>query len=552
MTRSGRLNPGALLALMVLAANLGAPSIARESRAKELGGPIPGESIYLNGMLPSGQLLHGSRQAMQIEGRNAACVSCHRRSGLGAQEGLSTIPPITGQFLFHAGTIGVDDSDLPWLESYRGNRDPYTEQTLARAIREGIGVDGRSLSVLMPHYDLSDADMATLIAYLKSLNKGTVPGVTESTLHFATIITPDADPIKKTGMLEVLQKYFVDKNAAARGVAPRLKSSRQMRFRAVRRWELHVWELTGSPSTWQAQLHEKLEREPVFAVMSGLGGKTWAPVHRFCQQERIPCLFPNVELPVAADDAFYSLYFSKSVLLDAALIGHDLQARASQNQPARVVQVYRSEDVGEEAAKTVGAVAASLGVPTVQRRLNARAAPGDLKRALDESGEGDALVLWLRPNDIEKLVEIKPRAAVVWMSGVMGNLESAPVPPAWRPVTHLAYAFDLPDFRRVRLDYPLGWFRLRKIPVIALPVQADTYLACGLVSETLNRMADTFVRDYLIERIEGMVEHRIITGYYPRLSLAQGQRFASKGGYLVHFTGPSGNKIAADGAWVTP
>ena len=65
-------------------------------------------------------------------------------------------------------------------------------------------------------------------------------------------------------------------------------------------------------------------------------------------------------------------------------------------------------------------------------------------------------------------------------------------------------------------------------------------------------MVDTFVPDYLVERIEAMLEHRIITGYYPRLALAPGQRFASKGGYIVHFSEPTGTKLVADGDWVVP
>jgi hypothetical protein len=49
-----------------------------------------------------------------------------------------------------------------------------------------------------------------------------------------------------------------------------------------------------------------------------------------------------------------------------------------------------------------------------------------------------------------------------------------------------------------------------------------------------------------------MLEHRIITGYYPRLTLAPGQRFASKGGYMVHFAEPTGAKLMADGDWIVP
>ena len=63
---------------------------------------------------------------------------------------------------------------------------------------------------------------------------------------------------------------------------------------------------------------------------------------------------------------------------------------------------------------------------------------------------------------------------------------------------------------------------------------------------------DNFVRDYLIERIEDMLSHRVLSGLYPRLGLAPGQRFASKGGYIVHLTEFAGTQIAADTDWVVP
>jgi hypothetical protein len=65
-------------------------------------------------------------------------------------------------------------------------------------------------------------------------------------------------------------------------------------------------------------------------------------------------------------------------------------------------------------------------------------------------------------------------------------------------------------------------------------------------------MTDNFVRDYLVERMEGDIAHRIITGYYPRLSLAPGQRFASKGGFLVRFRDPGGTSLAPEGDWIVP
>lgn len=78
-------------------------------------------------------------------------------------------------------------------------------------------------------------------------------------------------------------------------------------------------------------------------------------------------------------------------------------------------------------------------------------------------------------------------------------------------------------------------------------VQADTYLACGLVSETINHIVDAFVRDYLIERVEMALDHRVLTGYYPRLTLAPGQRFASKGGYIERFSDAQGSRLTVLG-----
>ena len=510
-----------------------------------------GEAIYRFGRLPSGQSMKGQREGgVYANGADAACVNCHRPSGLGAAEGRGFIPPITGQFLFHSNSESRQVRDLPFIEGARPNRDPYTNETLARAIRDGVGVDGKPLSVLMPRFALDDASMAALIAYLKSLSTKSVPGVSDTVLQFATIVTPDADPAKRDAMLAVLNDYFAEKNANARFASPRMYSYRKQMFMVTRHWQLHVWELRGPADTWESQLKHFLATEPVFAVISGLGGRNWAPVHHFCEQAGLPCLFPNVQLPVVAEADFHTLYFSKGVLLEAGLIAHQLQDHAAKPAIHRLVQIYRTNDIGGAAARALELSARTAGLTVVNRPLKESA--GDLAAAVAETGPADGLVLWLRPQDLAVLNARPAKAAQVWVSGLMGGLENAPLPAAWRSTTRLAYPFDLPEKRRIRVDYPLGWFRIRKIPVTDVQMQADTFLACGLLSETLNHMADAFVRDYLIERIENMLEHRVITGYYPRLALAPGQRFASKGGYIVRFAGDSGIKLTGASDWIVP
>jgi len=143
-------------------------------------------------------------------------------------------------------------------------------------------------------------------------------------------------------------------------------------------------------------------------------------------------------------------------------------------------------------------------------------------------------------------------AARVYLSGLLGGLERAQLPEEWRARASMTYPFDLPDRRGVRLDYPLGWFSFTHIPLVAEQVQTDTYLACSLLADVLNRMSDNFVRPYLIEQLQGLLEHRLITGYYPRLSLASNQRFASKGGFVVRFRDAAGPALVAEGDWVVP
>jgi hypothetical protein len=515
-------------------------------------GDDAGAAIYQRGVLTSGAPLEASRPGgLLMRGAEAACINCHRRSGLGAQAGAIAVPPITGRYLLHPRAQSREDLDLPYVDGMRADREPYSDATIARAIRAGLDSEGRPLSYLMPHFALNDADMAALIGYLKRLDQGRPPGVGDTVLHFATIVTPDADPVKRRGMLAVLERYFADKNIFPLGATPPLRSTRKMMFLANRRWQLHVWQLSGPASSWQAQLQRYQATEPVFAVLSGLGGSNWAPVHAFCEQAALPCLFPNVEAPVHGEHDFYSLYFSPGVLLEARLIANRLLADAGGGgKPVQHVwQLYRSGDSGEAGARTLAAALKTQGVAVSSRVLG----PGaDLASALRNVGSSDTLVLWLRPDDVAQLAKVPPRAAAVYLSGLLGGLDHTPLPANWQTVTRLSYPFELPERRRIGVDYAFGWFALKQVPLVAEQVQADTFLACGLLAETLSHMADTFQRDYLVERLEDMVERRLVTGYYPRLSLAPKQRFASKGGYLVRMAGPEPVRLIADGDWTVP
>jgi len=527
---------------------------------------VPGEALYRQGLRSDGRAVSATRVAGgSLQGQAAACVNCHQRSGLGGREGRIAVPPITGAYLFRGPPTpgGGDGAELPYVDGIRGDRPAYTDATLARALREGIDAKGLQLGDLMPRYQIDDAEMSVLIGYLRGLNRPREPGVTGTHLHFATIVSPEASPAAKRAMLDVMQHFVEERNARQMAPVPAMKTSahtsyaRSM-FRVNRKWVLHVWELTGAPATWQAQLERRLAEEPVFAIVSGLGGREWAPVHAFCERSAVPCLFPNVEVPPPeADRDFYSLYFSRGVLLEADLAAHALMESQPAGRPQRVLQVYREGDVGEAAAKGLQAAlegsAHQLTARVIPRDAAPQAVAAALTPALDGSALADAIVLWLRPGDIDALRAMPMPSMPVLLSGQMAGLEQAPVPAEWRAAVRMLYPVDLPQKRRVRVDYAMGWMSANHIPITSPRVQADTYLVMGLLSETLQHMTDAFVRDYLVERFQNTLDHRIITGFYPRLSLAPGQRFASKGGRIVRFDPRApGAAVVPETDWTIP
>ena len=546
---------GASCALLALAA------ASAYSQAPQ---PGAGESIYLHGILPSGAPLEGTGQTagVTVSGADAACVRCHQRSGLGTSEGYNlavTIPPVTGAYLFRPRAGWTKEDVLPYLEWMYGNRDPYTDATLARAIREGRDSQGRVLSALMPHFALSDADMASLIMYLKQLGSHPAPGVSERELQFATVITPDADPVRRKAMLDVMEHYFANKNLFPIGNSREMRTSgkgqaAKSMFMSHRLWRLHVWELTGPAATWGAQLDADMAREPVFALVSGLGGE-WTAVHQFCERRELPCLFPNVDAPIDDGRDFYSLYFSRGVRLEADLIASRIAAGrdAAPTPAATVLQVYRRGDSGEAAALALAAALKPLGIAVRDQPL-AAGSPGEgVGPAVRTARESDTLVLWLRPGDLTDLGGAAAAPASVYVSGLMGGLEHAPLPPAWRKRVWMTYPYELPEKRGLRVNYALSWFSIQHIPVVDEPLQANTFLACGLLAETLSHMSDNLVQPFLIETLQTSAERRLInTGYYPHLILALNQHFASKGGYFVRFAKPEGTQLVADGDWTVP
>lgn len=99
------------------------------------------------------------------------CFGCHTD----ADWSKPAAPPVAGR---EGSGHSWADQELPWLIAPNITPDKETgigawsDDALARAIREGIGKDGRALFPVMPYpsyRQMSDEDLASVIAYVRSV-----------------------------------------------------------------------------------------------------------------------------------------------------------------------------------------------------------------------------------------------------------------------------------------------------------------------------------------------------------------------------------------------
>lgn len=590
---------------LLLAGGLCLPALALETDALEADEVESGRRIYLEGILPSGAELTGKRFGNSaVSGAQAACVNCHRPSGMGQVEGDIQVPPIAGNYLYAKKTDQYRAMMDPRVSKAMNQaHDPYDDASLAQAILHGKNISGREMNVAMPRYAMNVDELRALTAYLGQLSRQWSPGASEYSIRYATVITPEVDAERRKIMLDMMRAIVRQKNAstatAAKGNARRhMTSAAELVLGTERKWELDVWELQGAPETWGEQLAGHYRKQPVFALISGGSTATWEPVHDFCEQHKVPCWFPSVDMPVKKPSR-YSLYFSGGVLLEAKVLARHLLDR--QQAPKRLIQVYRDESVGRAAAQELEQVLQGSAVKVENRILAADATSGDsLRSLLAQQKPGDQVMFWLRRDDVALLGKFKPRRGVdYFFSSRLAAAEHIPLADAWKSSSHLVYLYELPAKRETNLTYFRAWINMHKIPLVDEAIQSEVYFALNYLTDTTSEMLDNLYRDYLMERAETMLDKRegvkseqetrdriflgrpgeLVRRYgamtakedervaisdqlgasisrgttvYPHLSLGPGQRFSSKGGYIVGFADSHGDRLLDESGWIVP
>ena len=529
-----------------------------------------GKRIYRDGILPSGKPVRATLQGDVVaEGSQFSCASCHRRSGFASGEGALYVPPVTGPSLFRATRLERADlfrqlyqdvQPKPTRARVRAPRvrPAYTDQSLAIAVREGRDPTGRELDPTMPRYLLDDKDAGYLVAYLKTLSATPAPGVDDAAIHFAAVVTEGVAPEARSDMLDVMHAYFRTKNTDTNNRLQRPGHSPWFKddfYGAYRKWILHVWTLEGPPESWATQLEAYYRARPVFALLSGIGSESWEPVSEFCSRQEVPCLFPNTDLPDLSQEDHWSLHLSRGLAGEAEALARHILDRAESADTTRVVQVYRNQERGRVPALALRRSLESPMVDLQYRVIEAGASlPPAFRKRLFEGGPS-TVVLWLDEKDLEDLAlasNATEKTPQIYLS--YGLLQG--IPPSIRQGSldqlYLTYPFALSEQSIPRIYRVRSWLRARGIAGTHERIQANTYFALSIADHALVHLLENFYRDYFVESIEHETENGLNPGVFPHLSLGPGQRFASKGCYIVKPSGTARGEFEAVTGWIVP
>ncbi len=553
-----------------------------------------GEKMYREGLLPSGEPMTALiRGDVKVPGNAFSCVSCHLRSGIGSVEGQILSPPTNGLKLFKPYYQYPPPQDEKYGRVKKGMwdgptstpiyRPAYTDETLAEAIRDGADPAGRELNSAMPRYELDDENMKILIAYLKTLSAEVSPGVDKNytSIRFATVIAGDVPADDRKEMMAILEGIMTHHNRQGQIRNRYQNMGTEMKPASFNypRFSVTPWQLSGPASTWGAQLEEYYRKEPVFALLGGISSGEWQPVHTFCEQNKIPCLLPITDVPVISDTDYYTLYFSKGIYQEGESAARFLGLNSDPADDNRILQVVEDSARGRALATGFQDAWKELGrtVPETIHLAPGEAISSGKLRNLNDQKHPAAILLWTSSGTVpalEALALDKDAPRMVYLSTGLLQQDVMKIPEKARSIVYISYPYRI-DAESDFFTYDAkSWMKQRNIPISATRISTRLYsltnvllepfkvvkrdfnpagLGAGKVImeeqfETLMHVKRNYYRDYLFDVI-GMFGDRPSIDF-ERLSFGPGQRYMSKGCFIVQLSDGPQPKLIKKSDWV--
>lgn len=499
-----------------------------------------GKLIYLKGDGGPDEiitLLGGSD--LELPAASFPCSNCHGLAGEGTREGGIQPPPIDWETLTSRQTSALT----------RRERAPYTEESLARAIRGGIGPGGGGLNPAMPRYSMTAGQMADLIAYLKKLGKDVDPGVGEESIKVGAAL-PLTGPLAQVGedVKATLAACFNEVNARG-GIYGR-------------RFELAVADSRGEPAATAAAARRLLEVEEVFALVGSFEPRGSEATGELLRRSEVPLVGPVTLSPRLAVPPNPYIFYLLPTFGDQARSLVDFvgskEAQIRRGPPgagpapaARLAVVYADTEFDRDALTGFKSQAEARSMEVVAElgyepgRFSAQGAVERLARARP------AYVFFFGgPSEIVAFAREMQRAevdAALLTSVLMIGRGAFELPAGVAARTYLSYPAALPDGGDFA-EFSAAMQRA-KVKLRSPAFQAVAYAAARVFVEAVKSSGRGLNRAALVSGLERLRDFD--TGVVPPLSFGPNRRVGAVGSYVVGIDFERMGYVPLSG-WIVP
>lgn len=418
-------------------------------------------------------------------------------------------------------------------------RPAYSRESLKHALRLGEDPTGQDFNEVMPRYPLDDRDLAILVRYLELLSRDFSPGASLASFSFATIITDDVSPADRQALLTPLNRFIAAQNQQVsmyrKFIKTGYKPTGDMKY-SFHSAALKVWDLKGPPETWEEQLDHYLQRDRVFAVLGGISNQDWRPIHEFCEARRLPCLFPITNLPVVSEDDWYTMYFNKGYYQEGETTAAFL---SRQSADTRILQLVQDSPAGRALAAGFDAGREDLGLPAVE---SVSMAADQLKDSQFLTGllaqkNPQVLLLWVDSTLFTGLQQQlgTPADQQLFVSSTLLDQDLLKLPDPLRSQVFITWPYRLKPY--VGDEEGTGFLSRNPIDITWQAVGASRIASRTgtmlekMLTQGLRDLENNLYRDHLLDEMSMQMDRTVFD--YERLSSGPGQRYASKGCYIL-------------------
>ncbi len=487
-----------------------------------------GKRIYVSGESPSGGeiVVKLGRDGSTLPGSVAPCSSCHGADGTGRPEGGVRPPAIVWSELAK-----------PYGHTHAGGRKhpPFTDGSLARALREGVDPAGNALDVSMPRYAMTDEDLGSLAAYLRRLEEDLDPGIAAETLRIGTVL-PTSGALADVGlpMRAVLEGWFdaLNRRGGVHG----------------RKVELVVAGYDSDRADGVDAASELLRDGRVFALVSGLFPAAEPQVAALVGAARVPMVGPFSLFARNDDVAAPWIFHPSGGLREQARALAAFAPGGPGKGGRRLAIVHAPEAPYAEAARAAAEEFRRRGGPPP----DLLALDGESKAALTRIAKGgfDTILLLAGDGALEGLareLSAAGRTPALLASGTLAGRAATQVAARYAGRVFLAFPGSPAD------ESEAGSRELARLRKLAGTTegsrasQASAVVDALVLVEGLKRSGRALSRDRLVQNLEAL--HAFETGLSPPVTFGPDRRIGAMGAHVVRVD-PAGKTFIPVGGWI--